>query len=112
MKFSQRYLSEKVALALSNVFAGYRHQILYTFTDFQVSERLQYWGPEFSHNYLIDYLYIPYLLDQIPRLLFISLPEFVRGLFESDDYLRAVFINTSIAARDAILRETVVVTTD
>ena len=50
-----------------------------------------------------------YLLDQTPRLhvLFISLLEFVRRLFESGDYLRVVLINTSIAAREAILRETV-----
>ena len=30
------------------------HQILYVFTNFQVSERL-HGGPEFSGNYLIDY---------------------------------------------------------
>ena len=30
-------------------------KLLYMFTDFQVSERLHR-GPEFSHNYLIDYL--------------------------------------------------------
>ena len=30
-------------------------QILYILTDFQVSERL-HGGPEFSDNYLIDYL--------------------------------------------------------
>ena len=39
MKFGQRYLSEKVALSF-NVFARYGRQILYIFTDFQVSERL------------------------------------------------------------------------
>ena len=38
-----------------NVFAGYTRKILCIFTDFQVPERLQR-GPEFSHNYLIDYL--------------------------------------------------------
>ena len=31
--------------------------ILYILTDFQVSERLHQ-GPEFSHNYLMDYLII------------------------------------------------------
>ena len=36
------------------VFTGYTRQILYIFTDFQVSERL-HGGPEFSGNYLIDY---------------------------------------------------------
>ena len=30
------------------------HQILYLYTNFQVSERLHE-GPEFSHYYLIDY---------------------------------------------------------
>ena len=38
---------------------------------------------------------IPYSLDQTPRLLFISSPEFVRRLFESGDYSRVAFINTS-----------------
>ena len=37
---------------------------------------------------MIQYLqkYIPYSLDQMPRLLFISSLEFVRCLFESGDY--------------------------
>ena len=38
--------------------------------------------------------HIPYSLDQTPRLLFISSPEFVRRLFESGDYSREAFINT------------------
>ena len=42
---------------------------------------------------------IPYSLDQTPRLLFISSPEFVRRLFESGDYWRAAFINTSSCQR-------------
>ena len=33
------------------------HQILYIYTDFQASERL-HGGPEFSGNYLIDYIII------------------------------------------------------
>ena len=36
------------------VFAGYTQKILYILTEFQISERLHR-GPEFSHNYLIDY---------------------------------------------------------
>ena len=35
----------------------YMRQILYIYTDFQVSERL-HGGPEFSGNYLIDYVII------------------------------------------------------
>ena len=42
------------------------------------------------------YMYnVPYSLDQTPRLLFISSPEFVRRLL------------IPVAAREAILRETV-----
>ena len=42
---------------------------------------------------------LPYSLDQTPRLLFISSPEFVQRLFESDDYSREAFINTSSCQR-------------
>ena len=40
-----------------------------------------------------------YSLDQTPQLLFISSPEFVQHLFESSDYSRAAFINTSSCQR-------------
>ena len=53
MKFGRQYLSEKVALSLI-VFAGYIRQILYIYTNIQVSERL-HGGPAISGNYLIDY---------------------------------------------------------
>ena len=43
--------------------------------------------------------HLPYSFDQTPRLLFISSPEFVRRLFESGDYSRAVFINASSCQR-------------
>ena len=56
--------------------------------------------------YVCMYVYvcIPYSLDQTPRLLFISSSEFVRRLFESGDYSRAAFINTSSRQRDNPLR--------
>ena len=41
------------------------------------------------------WLEIPYLLDQTPRLLFISSRNFVRLLFESGYYSRAAFIKLS-----------------
>ena len=43
-------------------------------------------------QYLLQLLYS---LDQTPRLLFNSAPNFVRHLFESGDYSRAAFISLS-----------------
>ena len=48
---------------------------------------------------VINFDNLPYSLDQTPRLLFISPPEFVRRLFESGDYSRAAFIYTSSCQR-------------
>ena len=45
----------------SKVFIGYMHKLLYVFTDFQVSEMLQ-WGPKFLHNFIIDYT-IGFIID-------------------------------------------------
>ena len=49
--------TRKVRHSAFNVFSGYMRQILYLLTNFQVSERL-HGGPEFSGNYLIDYIII------------------------------------------------------
>ena len=43
-------------------------KLLYMFTHFQVSER-HHQGPEFSHNYLIDYLTIMTSYPQKSKLL-------------------------------------------
>ena len=40
VKFDQPYLSEKVTYSFFNAFAGYERNLLYIFTDFQVSEGL------------------------------------------------------------------------
>ena len=45
-----------------------------------------------SESELLSQIELPYLLDRTPRLLFISLCNFVRLLFESSYYSRAVFI--------------------
>ena len=61
-------------------------------------------GNQTRSSILILFSCIPYSLDQTPRLLFISSSEFVRRLFESGDYSRAAFINTSSCQRDNPLR--------
>ena len=47
--------------ATSNIFTGYMHKSIYISTDFQISEGLRR-GPEFSHNYTIDYVIITYIV--------------------------------------------------
>ena len=49
------YISQLLMYSLDTcTCTGIRYSIYTVLTDFQVSERL-HWGPEFSHNYLIDY---------------------------------------------------------
>ena len=58
VKFGQRYLLEKVHVALGFKYIRWiqaSDTLHHVHTDFQILERL-HWGPEFSHNYLIDYL--------------------------------------------------------
>ena len=53
--------------------------------------------------------HIPYLLDQMPRLLFISSINFVWLLFKSGDYSRAAFILFSMLGGMATVQERLIV---
>ena len=52
-----RESSAQPVMYLLDTCVGYMRRILYIYTDFQVSERF-HGGPEFSGDYLIDYVII------------------------------------------------------
>ena len=76
------------------------HACMHILTKHAKSKRLlEGKNPSKLGEFLVWQIYIPYLLDQMLRLLFFSSRNFVRLLFESGYYLRAAFIKLSAISK-------------
>ena len=84
-----QHISQSVGVCLLNIYIqikGADHAVLDSYCRFLITAGkaldIDIGGRYSEHK-------IPYSLDQTPRLLFISSPEFMRRLFESGDYSKS-----------------------